>query len=71
MDQSRSRSAIWPAASTTNDSAPPPATACTRPWLAWPCRMLTELNRAPTASAATACPASCHAVRTAATLAGP
>ena len=32
--------------------------------------MLAELNRAPTASAATAWPASCQAVRTAAVLAG-
>ena len=31
---------------------------------------LAELNRAPTASAATTCPASCQAVRTAAVLAG-
>jgi hypothetical protein len=70
MDQSRSRSAIWPAASMTNASAPPPVTPCTRPWLAQPCRMLAELNRAPTCSAATACPASCQAVRTAAVRAG-
>jgi hypothetical protein len=70
MDQSRSRSATWPAASMTNASAPPPVTPCTRPWLLHPCRMLAELNRAPTASAATACPASCQAVRTAAVRAG-
>jgi hypothetical protein len=70
MDQSRSRSAIWPAASMTNASWPAPATPCTRPWLSLPCRMLAELNRAPTSSAATTCPASCQAVRTAAVLAG-
>jgi hypothetical protein len=70
MDQSRSRSAIWPAASMTNASCPPPTTPFTRPWLVHPCRMLAELNRAPTASAATACPASCQAVRTAAVRAG-
>jgi len=70
MDQSRSRSATCPAASMTNDSAPPPATPCTRPWPAQPCRMLAELNRAPAANAATTCPASCQAVRTAAVLAG-
>ena len=44
--------------------------ACTRPELAPPARMLAELNRAPTASAATACPASCHAERTAPARAG-
>jgi hypothetical protein len=70
MDQSRSRSAIWPAASMTNDRSPPPATPFTRPWLEHPCRMLAELNRAPTSSAATTCPASCQAVRTAAVRAG-
>ena len=35
-----------------------------------PCRMLAELNRAPMASAATTCPASCQAVCTAAVRAG-
>ena len=68
--QSRSRSATWPAASMTKPSSPPPRIACTRPALAAPARMLAELNRAPSSSAATACPASCHAVRTAAALAG-
>jgi hypothetical protein len=67
---SRSRSATWPAASMTNPSSPPPRIECTRPELLPPARMLAELNRAPTASAATACPASCHAVRTAAARAG-
>ena len=69
-DQSRSCSAIWPAASTTNPSSPPPVTPCTRPWLSRPCRMLAELNCAPMASAATTCPASCQAVCTAAVRAG-
>jgi hypothetical protein len=54
----------------TKPSSPPPRIACTRPALAAPARMLAELNRAPSSSAATACPASCHAVRTAAALAG-
>ncbi len=54
----------------TNARSPPPWTAWTRPWLALPWRMLAELNRAPTASAATTCPASCQAVCTAAVLAG-
>ena len=73
IDQSRSRSAIWPAASMTNACSPPsPASRMpwTRPWLPLPCRILAELNLAPTASAATACPASCQAVRTAAARAG-
>jgi hypothetical protein len=71
MVQPRSRSAIWPAASITNDWLPPPSMACTRPSLRWPCRMLAELNLAPVASAATACPASCQATVTAAIRAWP
>ena len=57
----------------TNACSPPVPghwTPRIRPWLAEPCRMLAELNRAPTASAATAWPASCQAVRTAAVRAG-
>ena len=54
----------------TNDSSPPPWIECTRPDVDPPARMLAELKRAPTASAATACPASCQAVCTAADRAG-
>ncbi|HWG02187.1 MAG TPA: hypothetical protein VG164_10135 [Trebonia sp.] len=53
-DQSRSRSATCPAASTAKARSPPPRTECTRPALDPPARMLAELNRAPVASAATA-----------------
>ena len=68
--QPRSPSATWPPAAITNASAPPPAIECTRPELRPPARIDAELNRAPTASAATACPASCHAVATASLRAG-
>ena len=43
---------------------------CTRPELRPPARTDAELKRAPTDSAATACPASCHAVATASRRAG-
>ena len=68
--QSLSRSATWPAPSMTKDSSPPPRIEWTRPAVDPPARMLAELNRAPTDSAATAWPASCHAVLTAADRAG-
>ena len=54
----------------TKDSSPPPRIECTRPDVDPPARMLAELNRAPTESAATAWPASCHAVDTAPDRAG-
>ena len=63
-------SAIWPAASMTNASSAPALMPLTRPSLPWLWWMLAELNRTPTASAATAWPASCQAVRTVAFLAG-
>src|ERR1039458_10628273 len=46
-DQSRSCSAICPAASMTNERSPPFWIPWTRPWLACPWRMLAELNRTP------------------------
>jgi hypothetical protein len=70
MLQFISRSAIWPAASMTNASSPAPRMPCTRPSVRQPWWMLAELKRAPSASAATAWPASCQAARTAAFRAG-
>jgi hypothetical protein len=68
--QPRSPSATLPPASITNPSVPPPVIECTRPELRPPARIDAELNRAPSDRAATACPASCHAVATASRRAG-
>src|ERR1039457_2998938 len=64
------RCAFGPAASTTNARSLAPLMPWTRPSLSRLWWMLAELNRAPTASAATAWPASCQAVRTVACRAG-
>ena len=62
--------AICPAASTTKARSSPPRMPCTRPSLPGLWWMLAELKPAPTASAATAWPASCQAVCTVAFRAG-